>query len=444
MNLIRAQIHFLLRLVGLTDDAPRLEDAPPITRRHHAEDSIDEPAPEGWGPLGVLANFVFGKGLSMADGGRMPSLGSLNPASAAQRMKSKAQSTVKKKARGFGVRAVDSLADRLKDDGPAPKKGPKSPRGAAAPGALETMDADDLIEDVDGDDDSMDRDAAANAQEEWAELQAFIQKFEQQGISLAGVDIDDPVSYWIRHFAVEASEMEGNPRAQAVVEQGFGDVPHWDMVCQYVIAKWSVLGHDDDGEPAVVQRDEFTNSMMKARMQGMQQMQSQAAAADPSLLAPVHGVSVDQWAQISAGLSRLGAGTTDGDVDRFVRQYGIDRATWDAANAGWQAKMQSDTSFVIATKYGEAFSGATGAATGAGAGGGEPCPFERWVEIMTAQTVWAEQGHDVNAMIQSQFGILTADFGQYSQYWSPKIATDIALVRRQGELEAHYRRLYGG
>ena len=281
-------------------------------------------------------------------------------------------------------------------------------------------------------------------EDEWNDLQGVINTVESKGVSLGAIDPSDPLSYWRVMFAIEEAEGQGMPREQAIQQQGYMDPDHWDLVSAYVNAKWSYIGADEDGQQAVLQQNEFINGALQARQGQLAGQQDAAAAADPSLLAPVNGVDVDTWAAISAGMAGLGAQATQQDVDQYLAQHGVDRATWDAANAGWQAKMQSDTSFVIATKYGEAFSGATGAATGAGAGGGEPCPFERWVEIMTAQTVWAEQGHDVNAMIQSQFGILTADFGQYSQYWSPKIATDIALVRRQGELEAHYRRLYGG
>ena len=55
----------------------------------------------------------------------------------------------------------------------------------------------------------------------------------------------------------------------------------------------------------------------------------------------------------------------------------------------------------------------------------EGCPqlrwLERYAEIMGAQSAWAQQGRDVNAMLKKQFNMSALDFSNISQYWSAKI-----------------------
>ena len=47
-------------------------------------------------------------------------------------------------------------------------------------------------------------------------------------------------------------------------------------------------------------------------------------------------------------------------------------------------------------------------------------------------------------MTKSTFGIDLADFGAWSGYWSPKMATDIEMAQRQPKLVAEYREKYAG
>jgi hypothetical protein len=291
-----------------------------------------------------------------------------------------------------------------------------------------------------GTDDDED-DPAKNAQERWNELQQLIARFEQQGIDLVGVDPNDPVTFFHKQFAIEQETQDGGDYNAACQRQGFRDRFHLQEVADYVQAKWSVLGTDDDGVPDVVIRDEYNNAAIQARMGQVQQMQQAQLSADPSQLEPINGVSLEQWAQASAAMGKLAPTAGDAEVAQLLAQFGLDRATYDMASAGWQQRMQNDPTAAIATKYAEAFAG--GGAAGAG-GGGEPCSFEQYCEIMAAQAAWSEQGRDINAELQSTFGISAADFGQYSQYWAPKIGTDMALMRKQQELDQKYKQKYAG
>src|SRR5580704_10098386 len=130
---------------------------------------------------------------------------------------------------------------------------------------------------------------------------------------------------------------------------------------------------------------------------------------------------------------------------QLLAQAGMDAAKWDRVNSEWQRRMSGQAgdmsaTMALLTEYGKAFGmagqgqhGAAAAANagqagalnqGQGAARGEPCTLERYAEIMGAQSAWAQQGRDVNSMLQKQFGMTAIDYSNVSQYWSAKIGGD--------------------
>lgn len=298
------------------------------------------------------------------------------------------------------------------------------------------------------DQDDDDDDPSKAAREEMEELQQLIQRFEASGEDTAGVDWQQPETWWKKQFGHEEMQAAGQDPDEALRELGFRDQDHFYLVRDYVAAKWSRLGKNDDGEDEVTLDDQFQNAAMSARSGQMQQMQQAAMNADPSLLVPVEGVSVETWATAAAEMMQLGGGATVGEVNELLAKHGLTREQYDKAQAGWQAKMQGDTTGVIATKYGEAFQrvqqGAAAAAGGPGANGGEPCSFERFIEVMVAQGCWAEQGLDVSAQLKQTFGIDVGEYSRWGAYWSPKMGMDVALSRQYDSLEKRYKAKYAG
>ena len=278
------------------------------------------------------------------------------------------------------------------------------------------------------------------AQEEWRELQEYIARVEGHGIDLAGIEMADPVSFWAKYFAIEEAEAQGGSRDEAIVQQGFQNADHWEMVSTYIQAKWSELVTNEDDELEVRQRDDFTNGALQARQGQMQQQMTDQAAANPQLLEPVEGVAVEQWAQIAAGMTQLPQGATADDVNQYLLGFGMDRAKYDVVNNEWTARMSQDHSMVISNAYSAAFTGSMGVP----AGGDEPCTFEQYVEIMVAQEAWAEQGMDVNAQLTAVFGIDAATYGAWSGHWSPKMGTDVALMNQYSQLRETYIQKYAG
>ena len=175
------------------------------------------------------------------------------------------------------------------------------------------------------------------AHQEMAELQQLIARVEGQGVPLCGVDPNDPATLWRMVFAIDERGRLGIPRDLAVRELGFSSEEHFDMVMGYVQAKWSYLGTDDEGRPTVLQRPEYQDAIARASMGQMMDKQAAAASADPGLLAPVDGVTIEQWAQASVLLGSLGANASLAEMHQKLAEIGLDKATYDNATAGWTA-----------------------------------------------------------------------------------------------------------
>jgi len=304
--------------------------------------------------------------------------------------------------------------------------------GVASASSVASSSSSSDDDDDDGDDDY--------AEENFKELQQLIARVESGAVNLNGIDWQDPKGIWIHQFAIEEAQGQGQTSDQGAQAQGYTDQDHFQTVLAYVQAKWSRLGVNDDGEKDVITDDKFMNAAMEARMGQMAGMQAAAAAADPTLLQPVNGITVEAWAAASAEMSGLGANASQAQVAEMLAKHGMDLAAYNGANTGWQAKMQGDTTGVIATKFGEAFTSAKGVS----AGGAEPVSFEKFVEVMAAQEAWAEQGMDVNAQLNAVFSIDAGTYGAWGGYWSPKMATDMALMRQYDQFRDKYLAKYKG
>jgi hypothetical protein len=129
-----------------------------------------------------------------------------------------------------------------------------------------SLDEDDS-EDEDAPDDAT-RDGQLSIEDEWSELQILIARHEAEGIDLAGLDIDDPASFWARQLRIEEHQRQGKGRLHSVVAAGFRSLEHWDEVSRYFQAKWSQLARRDTGELEIRPRQEFTDAAVRARPPG--------------------------------------------------------------------------------------------------------------------------------------------------------------------------------
>lgn len=206
---------------------------------------------------------------------------------------------------------------------------------------------------------------------------------------------------------------------------------------------------------------EFTQAAMNANSRSTREQHGAAANANPEILAPVEGVTIQVYATTQARAMTIG--NDMGKWAAILAEQGLDQAKWDRVNAEWQRRMSGqagdmNATMALMTEYGKYFGqagqGGYGAAAAANAGqagnlnagqgatGGDPCTLERYAEIGGAQSAWAQQGRDVNAMLQQQFGITALEWSNLSQYWSAKFAGDYRIAMKFGDLQTHYEQQY--
>lgn len=212
-----------------------------------------------------------------------------------------------------------------------------------------------------------------------------------------------------------------DPEEVLLIKEGFSDGGHYEKFRNWGAASWGQqLGEDP------------TN--LEFRMSGIAREKIMAGKAGAmsgagGALEPFEGVSCEQWAHINAAIS------SGGNLDQLIAEAGMDRPKWDRVAAEWQARMQADTTFAIATVYGNAFTGAghgqfsaqAGHAAAVGVGGDlsdEPMSFERYCEIEAAMSCASDRGEDVNALF-AQFGINAMEWGQVGMFWSKKMQQEM-------------------
>jgi len=260
--------------------------------------------------------------------------------------------------------------------------------------------------------------------------------------------IGDFVGYWKKHFDIEGSQEGGEKNFQATLKKhGLRNRNHWKRVTATFLSHYA-------------KDPEFTNAALIARQEGVRSKMRDAVK--PGMLDPVEGVSLQVWAGINAKL--ISAGGDMAALKKLLAPHKIDEAKWARASETWNARMSDqsnpDAAMAIATEYGKAFASGGAGAYGASAQeasssmgindkvagkkvkGAEPVSFERWVEIQTAQGVWAQQGKDVNAMLKKVFGLTAVDWSNMSAHWSQKLSTDYQLAGKYGELNAKYTAQY--
>ena len=172
---------------------------------------------------------------------------------------------------------------------------------------------------------------------------------------------------------------------------------------------------------------------------------AEAMSGPGGALDPVEGISCEQWAQMQA---QIGTGA---DAAGLIAAAGMDQAKWDRVSAEWMARMSSDTTMAVMNVYSNAFAaGSTGQFGGAAAQaaevgiggdvGAEPVPFEKFVEIMEAQSAASEKGEDIAALLGT-FGMTAIDWSNVGQYWNKKMAQEAS---KYGDLFTQYSAKYQG
>ena len=245
------------------------------------------------------------------------------------------------------------------------------------------------------------------------------------------------VKYWQVNFALEAAQgADDEDVYQAALEEhGFRNKNHWKRVQHTFLRHYA---SDAD----------FTNAALEARQIGTRDAMKKAVK--PGMLDPIEGVSLQVYASIAAQQMSV----TGPAFVKLLAKHKLDEAKFARVSEQWMARMsdQSDpmASAAIMTEYGKAFAGAGAGQYGASAqeasssmgindkvagrnakGASGSMTFERYVEVMTAQSCWASQGKDANQMLKKVFNMTAVDWSNASAYWAQKMSTDVKLMRDQ-------------
>lgn len=279
------------------------------------------------------------------------------------------------------------------------------------------------------------------------------QQWQDEWGPLSQGQLDD---FFFQMFEIEDNQPDPAKQKQLLAQFGYRHREQYEWVKLTFMKYYGTPSGSVDH--CLFNSNEIQSRMMAARMKQTQAKQNNFAAQNSELLAPVEGVSVEQYASIAA---RQATGLSMPDFQALLAQNQMDQAKWDRVSAEWVRRMSMDTTATIATIYGKAFSGSGagtyGAAGAAGAaamnatsatghmhtaGGAEPVSFEKYCEIGGAQQAWSASGKDVNAMLKQVFNISALDWSNMSTYWMTRMMSDISMMTRMTELQNHYAQKY--
>lgn len=230
--------------------------------------------------------------------------------------------------------------------------------------------------------------------------------------------------------------------------QGFGyqDVGHFYKV-RATIMKYHASPSGPQLGECVFGSQEYINAMMEAGARQQTLEREANMAANPELLAPIEGITIEQYAGIAARLATL----SEPDANALLAENGLDRPAFDRVQAGWLDRMQKDETHMLTQVYGAAFTnqgqGQFGAqmadAGGAMMAGGAvsteaPIPMELNAEIAGALSAWSKTGQDVNALLMSKYNMTAMDQSAANMWWTNKLMQDFAKFESYNKLVEEY------
>ncbi len=252
---------------------------------------------------------------------------------------------------------------------------------------------------------------------------------------------DQVEEFFYHAFMLDDARTDPPRFHQLCAQLGYRDNEHFERV------RMTFNRNVDVSNPNLMQVQ--LNARNRASRDGMA-----AKAQGNPLLAPIEGVTCEQYAAVCAAMAQ---NLPPPEIQRMLAQNGMDQAKYDRVSAQWVQRMRQDTEGVIANIYSKAF-GSAGAGQFGGMGqagaaamngqappqGVQPAsvPFETFCEIMGAQSAWSATGRDVNAMLKQVFNMTALDWSNISSYWTQKMMTDMNLGMRMTDLMMRAQQKY--
>ncbi|MCW5808527.1 MAG: hypothetical protein KIT31_39620 [Deltaproteobacteria bacterium] len=256
---------------------------------------------------------------------------------------------------------------------------------------------------------------------------------------LAGFDpIHDETSFFHAVLHMESEGQFGGTdesRAEICARFGIRDRSHWQLVKD---SNYAMLVRKYGSIDEVSQQE---LNWRQGQMQHHMQSQMQQVAASGGFTS-VEGVSLEAWAALNAAIVG-GANHVD-----LLKGAGLDQGRWDRVNAEWNARMARDTTFAIATVYGNAFQAASKGRFGdyareAAAARSQnrdpscepPIAWEQYYEILLEQKYADKRGVDpVESLRASGLSIVDwTDLGTFMGYY---------FHRTAGRFQAQYQEIH--
>lgn len=253
---------------------------------------------------------------------------------------------------------------------------------------------------------------------------------------IAGFDPEgDENAYFEAQTIIESEGFGGGSdedRTRVMAQYGIRDHSHWLTVKESV---WQVLVRKHGSfEVAAQRQSNFSTDRAQALMG-----QKQAVAIAGGALQPIEGISLEKWAAINAAIVQ------GNSLEDLLKGNGIDAARWDRAKSEWEARMASDTTFAVATVYGQAFQAASqskytalakeaNAARAASADptSAPPMSVADYFRLLFEQEAGSRAGADPQAVLKAQ-GLSIVDWIDLSTFMGYYIQRN--HVRLQPELD---------
>lgn len=149
--------------------------------------------------------------------------------------------------------------------------------------------------------------------------------------------------------------------------------------------------------------------------------------------APINGISLERYAELGAELDGI---TDSAQQVQKVGTLGVSAADWEAAKAGWTARMQ-DMSLMgqVATRYMQLYNAALASKKGT-----VSCSFDDWCAVSAAIQVFGYEG------AMAHYKLSQGDWTTISAHWQTELAKDPMnlAVRKNSMQEQEAQRLRGG
>jgi len=258
----------------------------------------------------------------------------------------------------------------------------------------------------------------ASSTQTQAEPEPEVEEASEAAFDLAGFDPRNENDFFEAVLLIESEGVGGGSeasRAQTMARFRIANHEHWQVVKESMYR--TLAQHYGSIEAVMQQEMNYRQRQMTNRMQG-----NIAAQAANGQMAPVEGISLESWAAINAAIAQ---GANPGDL---LRGGGIDMARWDRARTEWEARMSRDTTFAIATVYGQAFQNATTGrfsslareANAARTASQElssplPMPLQQYFDIMFEQSFGCAQGKDAASVLR-EVGLSVVDWCDLSTF----------------------------